>query len=179
MTGRRPMAHSGTLTWKRSMANAIPSFMRLSRFGVWRVISTIIPICKNKKRFKRRVQLWTQQMPSPLSLTDNLWSNIRWQWWQPFFLGACNRTTTWFHHRSSPRCCGKPLTSHLGNPLNSCSTFFRLSMVTKHSTQNMIFTALPRATRCQTACSGDPPTHCSSWWQRQAWKWPLRCAPPY
>ena len=84
------------------------------------------------------VQLWTQQMPSPHSLTDNLWSNIRWQWWQPFFLGACNRTTTWFHHRSSPRCCGNPVTSHLGNSRNSWFTFCRFSLVKTHSTQNMI-----------------------------------------
>ena len=75
----------------------------------------------------------------PLSLTDNLWSNIRWQWWQPFFLGACNRTTTWFHHRSCPRCCGKPVTPHLGNPLNFWFIFFRLSLVSMHSTQNIIF----------------------------------------
>jgi len=85
------------------------------------------------------VQLWTQQMPSPLSLTDNLWSINRWQWWEPFFLGACNRTTTWFHHRSSPRCCGKPVTSHLGNSHNSWFTFCRFSLVRMHSTQNIIF----------------------------------------
>ena len=74
------------------------------------------------------------------NITDNLWSNIRWQWWQWDVLGTWKRTTTWFHHLSCPRCCGRPMTSHLGNPLNSRSNVFRLSIVTKHSTQNMIFT---------------------------------------
>ena len=72
------------------------------------------------------------------SLTDNLWSNIRWQWWQWDVLGTWKRTSTWFHHWSCPRCCGRPVTSHLGNPLNSRSNVFRLSIVTKQSTQNMI-----------------------------------------
>ena len=72
------------------------------------------------------------------SLTDNLWSNIRWQWWQWVVLGIWKRTTTWFHHWSCPRCFGRPVTSHLGNPLNSWFTFFRLSLVNMHSTQNMI-----------------------------------------
>ena len=115
----------------------------------------------------------------PLSLTDNLWSNIRWQWWQPFFLGACNRTTTWFHHRSSSRCCGKPVTSHLGNPLNSCSTFFRLSMVTKHSTQNMIFTCTSKG---NTLPNGLSSGSTSPWYfmlTGKAWMWPLRSVPPY
>ena len=140
MTGRRPMGQSGIVTWKRSIANAMPSFIRLSRFGSWRVNSTIMPIYKNKnkKPSKWIVQLWIPPMPSPLSLTDNLWSNIRWQWWQWLPRDTCRRTTTWFHHWSCPRCCGRPVTSHLGNPLNSWFTFLRLSLVSMHSTQKMI-----------------------------------------
>ena len=29
--------------------------------------------------------------------------------------GVCHRTTTWFHRRSSPSICGKPVRSHFGN----------------------------------------------------------------
>ena len=91
----------------------------------------------------------------------------------------CNRTTTWFHHRSSPRCCGKPVTSHLGNPLNSCSTFFRLSMVTKHSTQNMIFTCTSKG---NTLPNGLSSGSTSPWYfmlTGKAWMWALRSVPPY
>ena len=73
-------------------------------------------------------------------LTDNRWSMRRWQWWQWLPRGACKRNTTWFQWQSSPSICGKPVRSHLGNPFNSRTTFFRLSMMWKHSTQNIIFT---------------------------------------
>ena len=149
MTGRIPMGQSGKLTWKRSIINAMPSFIRLSRLTGLRAISAIIPICKNKKN---NLSVWfsPSQNNNRSSLTDNLWSNIRWQWWQWVVLWTWKRTTTWFHHWSCPRCCGRPVTSHLGNPLNSRNNFFRLSMVTKHST--WFWLAPRRATPCQTAC---------------------------
>ena len=71
----------------------------------------------------------TTKKKTTFSLTDIRWSMRRWQWWQPFLLGACNRTTTWFQCRPSPSNCGKPVRSHLGNPLNSRTTFFLLSIV--------------------------------------------------
>ena len=118
-------------------------------------------------------------MPSPLSLTDNLWSNIRWQWWQWVVLGTWKRTTTWFHHWSCPRCCGRPVTSHLGNPLNSFSTFFHLSIVTKHSTQNIIFNCTSKG---NTLPNGLSSGWTSPWYfmlTGKAWIWPLRSVPPY
>ena len=54
--------------------------------------------------------------------------------------GACNRITTWVQCLSSPRCFGYPIMAHFGNALNSWTTFFRLSMVQKQCTQNMILT---------------------------------------
>jgi len=63
----------------------------------------------------------------------------RWQWRQWLPLGAYRHNTAWFHRWSSPRCCGKPVTLHLGNPFNSWFTFCHFSLVKIHSTQNMIF----------------------------------------
>ena len=50
MTGRWPMGQSGNSLLNRSITNAIPSFIRLSRFEGWRAISAIMPIWNQKKR---------------------------------------------------------------------------------------------------------------------------------
>ena len=139
MTGRFPMGHWGIRCLNLSMTNAMPSFIRLSRMGGWRAISTIMPIWNQEK--KAAIFFSTHHNQNTLfPLTDNRWSMRRWQWWQWLPRGACKRNTTWFQWQSSPSICGKPVRSHLGNPFNSRTTFFRLSMVWKYSTQNIIFT---------------------------------------
>ena len=84
---------------------------------------------QNKKRPRLIVQPSTKKkMLQWPTLTDNLWSNIRWQWWQLVVLGRWKRTKTWFHHWFLPRFCGRPVMSHFGNSLTSLSNF-RLSIV--------------------------------------------------
>ena len=117
----------------------MPSFIRLSKFRGSLQNPAIMPICKIKNDLGLLFSHQQKKMLQWPTLTDNLWSNIRWQWWQLVVLGRWKRTTTWFHHWFSPRFCGRPVMSHFGNPFNSLSNF-RLSIVWKHSSQNMIFT---------------------------------------
>ena len=113
----------------------MPSFIRLSRLTGLRAISAIIPICKNKKQHKSTVpplkKTFHNDPHLPIifgqTFDDNGDSGMFWEHENEPPLGSC------------PRCCGRPVTSHLGNPLNSRSNVFHLSIVTKHSTQNMIF----------------------------------------
>ena len=108
----------------------------------WGVDAPFPPSCQSETK-KKRQQFFFQPITTKtpfFPLTDNRWSMRRWQWWQWLPRGACKRNTTWFQWRSSPSICGKPVRLHLSNPFNSRTTFFRLSMVWKHSTQNIIFT---------------------------------------
>lgn len=139
---------------------------RLSRLTGWRQISTIIPIYKTKNDLRA--------MFHHKHIAGNLWSNIRWQWWQPVVLATCHRIRTWFHHRSSPSICGKPVQSHFGNSRISWFTFCRFSFVI-----NMILTCTSKGKLLPNGLSLGSTNPLYFMLTCRTRLWPLRSVPPY